>query len=52
MRYTGYASDSDDTVLGSLDVEDFTTAADWLWGYDAEGSFDDFDAGDSIPPES
>jgi len=27
------------TYLDDLDVEEMTTAADWLWGYDAEGSF-------------
>ncbi len=42
--FSGYDGDSD-TELGSLDIEDFTTAVDWLWGYDAAGSFDDFDDG-------
>ena len=42
--YTGYDSDND-TQLGGLDVEDFTTAADWLWGYEEDGSFDNFDDG-------
>jgi hypothetical protein len=41
---TGYDSDGD-TVLGGLDVEEFTTAADWLWGYEEDGSFDNFDDG-------
>jgi len=44
--YAFSGADGDtDTVLGDLDVEDFTTAADWIWGYEEDGSFDDFNDG-------